>query len=137
MPICFLDRHTFAASRPTVHTKAQWQSAVVSGLISKGVGTFTNVSSGITERGRPGGSGSQTANAFSLQLNTQFIPGDPACARASVPANCQAWQQFVYTYESRHRRRDLHAALGTEASPTMATRQTNGTIGTASCAVAG
>jgi hypothetical protein len=75
-------------------------SAVVSGLISKGVGTFTNVSSGITEKGQNGGSGGQVSNAFSLQLNTQFISGDPACAHAGVPANCQAWQQFVYTYES-------------------------------------
>lgn len=76
-------------------------SAVVSGLISRGIGTFTNVSSGITEKGAPGGSGSQTANAFSLQLNTQFISGDPACAKSGNPSGCQAWQQFVYTYESR------------------------------------
>ncbi len=75
-------------------------SAVVSGLISRGVGTFTGVSSGITEKGQNGGSGGQVTNAFSLQLNTQFISGDPACARAAVPANCQAWQQFVYTYAS-------------------------------------
>jgi hypothetical protein len=75
-------------------------SAVVSGLISRGVGTFTGVSSGITEKGQPGGSGSQTSNAFSLQLNTQFISGDPACAKSGNPSNCQAWQQFVYTYEN-------------------------------------
>jgi hypothetical protein len=75
-------------------------SAVVSGLISKAVGTFTNVSSGITERGAPGGSGAQTSNAFSLQINSQFISGDPACARAATPSACQAWQQFVYTFNS-------------------------------------
>ena len=76
-------------------------SAVVSGLISKAVGTFTSVSSGITEKGQPGGSGSQTANAFSLQLNSQFFTGSPACARSGNPSGCLAWQQFVYTYESR------------------------------------
>ncbi len=75
-------------------------SAAVSGLISRGVGTFTGVSSGITEKGQNGGSGAQTSNAFSLQLNTQFISGDPACAKSGNPSGCQAWQQFVYTYES-------------------------------------
>ena len=75
-------------------------SAQVTGLISAGTGTFTGVSSGITEKGQNGGSGGQVANAFSLQLNTQFISGSPACARAGVPANCLAWQQFVYTYSS-------------------------------------
>jgi hypothetical protein len=76
-------------------------SAVVTGKISRGVGTFTNVSSGITEKGLPGGSGSQVANAFSLQLNSQFFTGSAACARSANPSTCQAWQQFVYTYESR------------------------------------
>jgi hypothetical protein len=76
-------------------------SAVVSGLISHATGTFTNVSSGITEKGQPGGSGSQTANAFSLQLNSQFFSGSPACAKSGDPSGCLAWQQFVYTYESR------------------------------------
>jgi len=73
-------------------------SAVVSGLISKATGTFTNVSSGITEKGAVDGSGSQVSNSFSLQLNSQFFSGSAACARASVPANCLAWQQFVYTF---------------------------------------
>ncbi len=76
-------------------------SAVVSGLISKAVGTFTNVSSGITEKGQNGGSGGQVSNAFSLQLNSQFFSGSPACAKSGNPANCLAWQQFVYTYDSR------------------------------------
>ena len=75
-------------------------SAVVSGLISKATGTFTNVSSGITEKGENGGSGSKVANAFSLQLNSQFISGSPACSGSSDPSGCQAWQQFVYTYDS-------------------------------------
>ena len=46
-----------------------------------------------------GGSGSQVANAFSLQLNSQFFAGSPACSKSGDPSGCQAWQQFVYTYE--------------------------------------
>ncbi|WP_194892359.1 hypothetical protein [Catenulispora pinisilvae] len=75
-------------------------SAVVSGLISRATGTFTNVSSAISEKGATGGSGSQVANSFSLQINSQFFAGSPACARSSNPSSCQAWQQFVYTYDS-------------------------------------
>jgi hypothetical protein len=75
-------------------------SAQVSGLISQATGTFQNVSSGITAQGYPGGTGSLTANAFSLQLNSQFFTGSPACSGSSDPADCQAWQQFVYTYET-------------------------------------
>ncbi len=75
-------------------------SAVVTGTLTKGVGTFADVSSGITEKGQNGGSGSQVSNAFSLQLNSQFISGSPACAKAAEPSECQAWQQFVYTYDS-------------------------------------
>lgn len=73
-------------------------SAVVSGLISKATGSFTDVSSNISEKGDVGGSGSQVSNSFSLQLNSQFFSGSPACAQSSDPADCQAWQQFAYTY---------------------------------------
>jgi len=69
-------------------------SATVSGLISKAVGTFTNVSSGISEKGEG------VTNSFSLQLNSQFFSGSPACDAASDPSSCQAWQQFVYTYNA-------------------------------------
>jgi hypothetical protein len=74
-------------------------SAVVTGKISKAVGTFTHVSSGITEKGQVGGTGAKVANVFSLQLNTEFISGSPACAGASNPSDCQAWQQFIYAYQ--------------------------------------
>ena len=75
-------------------------SAVVTGLISQAVGTFNNVSAGITERGKVGNAGLRVANAYSLQLNTQFFSGSPACSGSSNPANCLAWQQFVYTYQN-------------------------------------
>jgi hypothetical protein len=75
-------------------------TAVVSGTISSATGTFTNVSSKISEKGQIDASGPKKANEFSLQLNTQFFSGSPACAKASNPSNCLAWQQFVYTTDS-------------------------------------
>jgi uncharacterized protein YneR len=74
-------------------------SAQVPGLISQATGNFLDVSSGVTEQGLVGGTGSLTANAFSLQLNSQFFSGSPACSGSSNPASCQAWQQFLYTYQ--------------------------------------
>jgi hypothetical protein len=71
-------------------------SAVVTGLISSATGTFADVSPKITEKGQIGGEGSKIANEFTLQLNTQFFSGSPACAKAKSPSKCQAWQQFVY-----------------------------------------
>lgn len=73
-------------------------SAQVSGRISKAVGTFREVSSNVSVEGPPDGTGSPVPNGFSLQLNTQFFTGSPACSGASSPSSCQAWQQFVYTY---------------------------------------
>jgi hypothetical protein len=75
-------------------------SARVSGRISKATGTFHNVSKNITEKGIDPGTGSTVPNAFSLQINTQFISGDSACAGSGNPANCLAWQQFVYAEQS-------------------------------------
>jgi hypothetical protein len=73
-------------------------SAYVSGLISQATGTFRDVSSNITEKGYPPFPRHTplTANAFSLQLNSQFFSGSPACSEGS--SSCQAWQQFVYAY---------------------------------------
>jgi hypothetical protein len=75
-------------------------SAQVAGLISQATGTFADVSPGISEQGGAVGSGSYTANDFSLQLNTQFFTGSPACAGSGDPSSCVAWQQFVYAYGS-------------------------------------
>jgi hypothetical protein len=72
-------------------------SAVVTGKITSATGTFTNVSSGVKEKGQVGGSGPLKANVFSLQINSEFFTGSPACNGSSNPAKCQAWQQFVYT----------------------------------------
>lgn len=70
-------------------------SAVVSGLISKATGSFTHVSSKITEKGQVGGAGSKRANTFTLQLNSEFFTS-PECAKAADPSKCLGWQQFVY-----------------------------------------
>jgi hypothetical protein len=93
---------TPGSATPTV-TKAVGNghdySAQVSGLISHATGSFHNVSSGITEKGKVGNSGPNVANAFSLQLNTQFF-ATPLCSSSGDPANCLGWQQFVYVKES-------------------------------------
>jgi hypothetical protein len=76
-------------------------SAQSSGLISLATGTFQDVSPGITVKGKVGNEGTKKANGFSLQLNSQFFSGSPACAGSGDPSGCLAWQQFVYTYQSR------------------------------------
>jgi hypothetical protein len=74
-------------------------SAQVSGTISKATGIFRSVSSYVSEKGQVNATGSKIANAFSLQLNTEFFSGSPACSGSSDPSGCLAWQQFVYAYD--------------------------------------
>ena len=74
-------------------------SAQVPGTISKATGTFKDVSSGISEKGQVDATGPKIANAFSLQLNTEFFSGSPACSGSSDPSSCLAWQQFLYVYD--------------------------------------
>ncbi len=75
-------------------------SAVVTGPITEAAGSFANVSPDVTEKGQYDGSGSKRANTFSLQLNTQFFTGSPACSGSSKPSKCLGWQQFVYDTHS-------------------------------------
>ena len=70
---------------------------VTTGHISEGIGSFDSVAGVTGESGQVGGTGGQVANTFSLQLNTNFFSGTPACNGAAVPANCQGWEQFVYS----------------------------------------
>lgn len=63
-------------------------SAEVTGNTSQAEGSFDSV----TTTGENDGG---TANSFSLQLNTNFF-STTTCAGASVPANCQGWEQFIY-----------------------------------------
>jgi putative cell wall-binding protein len=71
-------------------------TAQVTGTISSATGSFDGVSPSTTETGQFGGTGTQIATTYSLQLNTEFFHGSPACATASVPATCLGWQQFIY-----------------------------------------
>ena len=68
-------------------------SAQVTGSLSSAVGSFDQVNDVTSETDSASGS----ANTYSLQLNTSFMAGSPACSGASVPANCRSWQQFIYT----------------------------------------
>jgi hypothetical protein len=73
-------------------------SATTSGPLFKMVkGSFPSVSAGTTEKGIDPVDGTTWANAFSLQLNSSFFSGSPACKGAAVPKQCQAWQQFALT----------------------------------------
>ena len=75
-------------------------SAKVTGTLSKSTGTFTHVTPGITEKGKVDNSGAKVANAFSLQLNSEFYSDPPACSGAAIPADCYGWQQFVYAFHA-------------------------------------
>src|SRR5262249_10588085 len=55
-------------------------SPQVSGLLSQATGTFHDVSPGITEQGLVNGAGPMKPNPFSLQLNSQYFTGSPACS---------------------------------------------------------
>ncbi len=66
-------------------------AAVTSTLTSNGVGSFPVVKrlKSETDDGLP--------NVYSLQLNSNFMSGDQACAGASNPSQCLGWLQYVYS----------------------------------------
>lgn len=68
-------------------------AAVTRKLTSSATGSFPVVKR-LRSESDPGMLG---ANDYSLQLNSNFMPNNRACAGASVPADCLAWQQFVYS----------------------------------------
>jgi hypothetical protein len=65
-----------------------------SGFISTAIGSFDTVTNVTSESGPIGNSGPAIANAYTLQLNTNFF-ASTVCA-GSPNAGCQGWQQFVY-----------------------------------------
>ena len=65
-----------------------------SGFISTAIGSFDSLTNVTSESG-PVCSGASVANAYTLQLNTEFFTST-ACSGAAVPADCQGWEQFVY-----------------------------------------
>jgi hypothetical protein len=70
-------------------------AAVTSTLTSNAVGSFPKVKHlrSETDDGSP--------NVYSIQLNSNFISGDQACAGAFNPAQCLGWLQFVYSSSER------------------------------------
>ena len=69
-------------------------AAVTATLISNAVGSFPKVKHLTSEQ--DGG----RQNIYSIQLNSNFMSGDPACAGAFNPAQCLGWLQYVYSSSS-------------------------------------
>lgn len=65
-----------------------------SGFVSQAIGHFDNVTNVTSESGPIGNSGPSIANAYTLQINTNFFTSS-VCA-ASPNAGCRGWQQFVF-----------------------------------------
>jgi len=62
-------------------------------LISSAVGSFDSVAPAtVTETG-PWGGNPNSANAFTIQMNTEFFPTSVCAGHAG----CQGWQQFIYS----------------------------------------
>jgi hypothetical protein len=70
-------------------------AAVTSTLTSNAIGSFpiTRRLRSETDGGRP--------NVYSIQLNSNFMSGDQACAGANIPTQCRGWLQFVYSSSER------------------------------------
>jgi len=82
--------------RPLVVGNGDDISARVSttGFISTAIGSFDSVT-GVTSESSPiGNSGSPVANAYTLQVNTEFFVST-ACA-GSPNTGCRGWEQFVH-----------------------------------------
>jgi hypothetical protein len=65
-----------------------------SGTISQTIGRFENISNVTSETGLVGNSGTPVNDAYSLQVNTNFMTST-ACAGSPNTA-CQGWEQFVF-----------------------------------------
>jgi hypothetical protein len=64
------------------------------GHISAVEGSFPNISAGLNESGPIANAGAAIANAYTLQVNTNFF-ASTACAGSPNP-NCKGWEQFIY-----------------------------------------
>jgi hypothetical protein len=69
-----------------------YQAVTSPALISTSTGSFPKVKVK-TETG--GGE----PNAYTIQLNSNFMSGSPSCDGASDPSSCLDWEQFVYFAE--------------------------------------
>lgn len=59
---------------------------------SQATGSFPAVEGLQWEKGAGG-----QANSYSIQLNSNFMANEPACAGAADPGACRGWQQFAYS----------------------------------------
>jgi hypothetical protein len=66
-------------------------AAVTSRPTSAALGSFPVVKHLKSERGNG------QPNAYSLQLNSNFMAGVKACAGAADPSQCRGWQQFAFS----------------------------------------
>lgn len=87
--IPFVPRGAMSGGRQTVGNGTDYAAASTN-LISAATGSFPVVQNLVSETGALG------ANDFSLQINSNFMPGGRGCAGATVPTTCKAWQQFVF-----------------------------------------
>ena len=67
-------------------------TAQVTGTLSSATGSFDGVNGVTSETGF-----NSVPNTYSLQLNSSYFKTTAACAGASMPANCQGWEQFIFT----------------------------------------
>ena len=75
-----------------------------SGTISSAIGSFENLNNVTSESGLVNNTGSAVADAYTLQINTNFMQNATICAGALDPATCQVWEQFVFENNNvRHR----------------------------------
>ena len=66
-------------------------SAKSASTITTAIGSFDAVNGVTSETG-----GGSVPDSFSLQLNSSFF-STQSCNGAEIPANCQGWQQFIYS----------------------------------------
>jgi hypothetical protein len=65
-----------------------------SGHITQAIGHFENVTNVTSESGPIANSGPAVANAYTLQINSDFFTDATACAGSPNPS-CQAWEQWI------------------------------------------
>jgi len=93
-------------SPDTVGNNSGDWTAQVPGLISSAEGSFISVTPGITEMGNTYSppncavpTGTNVANAFTLQLNTNTFASTASkklCSSGSTKSICKGWQQFTF-----------------------------------------
>jgi len=66
-----------------------------SGHITQAIGHFENVTNVTSESGPIANTGPPVADAYTLQINTDFFKGSTACAGSPNP-DCLGWEQWIY-----------------------------------------